>query len=222
MKPRGLDLFCCEGGASAGYEAAGISMEGVDIKPRRRYPYPFHLADALEFPLDGYDFIHASPPCQAHTQAQRLQGRTHPELIAPIRDRLIAWGGPWVIENVPGAPLRKDLVLCGSQFGLRWEDCVLYRHRWFESNVPLPFFPPMDCLHDAPAISIFGHTVLGASRVVGKTYKHPNERVHLGVEAGRAVMGAPWMSREGLSEAIPPVYTQFIGEHLLNALKAAA
>jgi DNA (cytosine-5)-methyltransferase 1 len=214
--------MCCEGGASAGYAAAGFEPEGVDIKARPRYPFRFHKADALDFPLDGFDFIHASPPCQAHTQAQRLQGRTHPELIGPIRERLIAWGGPWVIENVPGAPMRKDLVLCGSQFGLRWKDCVLYRHRWFESNVPLPFFPPMDCLHDAPTISIFGHTVLGASRVAGVTYKHPNKRVHLGVAAGREVMGAPWMSREGLSEAIPPCYSEFIGTHLLNAIRAAA
>ena len=222
MKPRLLDLMCCEGGASAGYEQAGFEVVGVDHRERKRYPFEFHLADALTYPLDGFDYVHASPPCQAYTQAQRLQGRTHPELIGPIRERLEAWGGPYIIENVPGLHSRKDLVLCGSQFGLRWKDCVLYRHRWFESNVPLPFFPPADCLHDAPAISIFGHTVLGASRVAGVTYKHPNERVHLGVEAGREVMGAPWMSREGLSEAIPPAYTRFIGLHLLNANKAAA
>jgi DNA (cytosine-5)-methyltransferase 1 len=139
-----------------------------------------------------------------------------------MRERLIAWGGPWVIENVPGAPLRKDLILCGSQFGLRWRDCVLYRHRWFESNFPLSVFPPTACLHDAPAISIFGHCVLGASRVAGVTYKHPNERQHLGVAVGREVMGAPWMTREGLSEAIPPVYAEYIGLQLIAALQVAA
>ena len=204
-----------------GYHRAGFDVVGVDINPQPRYPFEFHQADAMTFPLDGFDAVHASPPCQAYTQAQRLQGRAHPELVGPIRKRIAESGIRGVIENVPGAPLRRDLILCGSMFGLHWQHCTLYRHRWFEGvNWNLGPWPPATCVHNRPAISIFGHSVLGASKT-GRTYKHPNERYHLGVDVGREVMGIDWMNRGELSEAIPPAYTQFIGEQLLAQLAVA-
>ncbi len=107
-RPRLLDLFCGAGGCSVGYHHAGFDVVGVDVNPQKNYPFEFHQADAMAYPLGGFDVIHASPPCQAFTKARKLQGNTHPDLIGPIRERLIAAGVPWVIENVPGAPLSKS------------------------------------------------------------------------------------------------------------------
>ena len=76
MAPKLLDLFCCQGGASAGYVAAGFDVVGVDLDPQPRYPYEFHQADALDYlGAHGWEFdaIHASPPCQAFTNAQKIR-----------------------------------------------------------------------------------------------------------------------------------------------------
>ena len=139
MRPKALDLFCCAGGASMGLHRAGFNVVGVDIDPQPRYPFEFYQADAVTFPLDGFDFIWASPPCQrfcALATREDLSG--YPDLVDPIRQRLTAAGVPWCIENVVGAPIRKDLILCGAMFGLR-----SYRHRHFELNfgVPQPDHP---------------------------------------------------------------------------------
>lgn len=107
MKPKLLDLFCGAGGAAMGYHRAGFEVVGVDIKPQPRYPFEFHQGDAMTWPLEGFDAIHASPPCQAYTVAQNAtrNGAAHPDLVAPVRERLQATGKPWVMENVVGAPL---------------------------------------------------------------------------------------------------------------------
>ena len=110
-----LDLFCGAGGAAMGYHRAGFEVVGIDIAPQPNYPFEFVQADAMEFPLDGFDAIHASPPCQAYTA---LATGKHPRLIEPMRERLASSGVPWVIENVVGAPLRQPVLLCGSMFGL--------------------------------------------------------------------------------------------------------
>lgn len=223
-----LDLFCGAGGAARGYQMAGFHVTGVDIKRQPRYiGDAFIEGDALEYAAahgHEYDAIHASPPCQAYTRAQRIQGRQHPNLIPATRAALQATGKPYVIENVPGAPLRNDLMLCGSMFGLRWQSLTLYRHRWFEfGGWSMPPIGPATCCHDGPAISVFGHTVLGAARNGnGRSYKHPNERQHLGIAVGRQVMGIDWMTRSELSEAIPPVYTEWIGSHLIEWLAQRA
>ena len=205
-RPKLLDLFCCQGGASAGYVVAGFDVVGVDLSPQPRYPYRFILADALlylEYMGGFYDAIHASPPCQAHTRAQKLQGNDHPDLIAPVRELLSSRTSPWVIENVPGSPLKDPTELCGAMFGLE-----TYRHRLFESNVSL--VAPEHPEHVART------TKMGRAPVDG-------EFMHIvgnfsGVERGRRVMGMPWASRDGLREAIPPAYTEFIGRQLLEAL----
>jgi DNA (cytosine-5)-methyltransferase 1 len=160
-RPKMLDLYCCQGAASEGYRRAGFDVYGSDIDPQQRYPFPFHQGNALDvlrrlvsggrvlFPatpdqrgrtvtgggwlaLDDFVAIHTSPPCQAFTNAQKIQGNEHPELIEPTRALLVETGLPYVIENVPGAPVRADIELCGATFGLH-----TYRHRLFESNVPL-------------------------------------------------------------------------------------
>lgn len=206
MKPRLLDLFCCQGGASAGYVAAGFDVVGVDIAPQPRYPYRFIRADALEYlAANGrfFDVIHASPPCQAFTRAQRLQGNDHPDLIAPVRELIEETYRPYVIENVEGAPLHSPTLLCGSMFGLR-----TYRHRLFESDVELA----------APSHPEHVRKNAKMGRQVGD-----EENMHVvgnfsGVALARAVMGMPWASRDGLREAIPPVYTKWVGRQLLGAL----
>ena len=222
-QPRALDLYCGAGGSTRGLQFAGFHVTGVDIHRQPHYVGEvFVLGDAIEYCREHgaeYDLIAASPPCQRYTQAQRIQGREHPDLIPPTREALMATGRPWVIENVPGAPLRADLILCGSMFGLQWRDLMLYRHRWFESGggFGLAPFPPATCVHDRPAISIFGHCVLGKS-LSGNGYKHPNEREHLGIAVGRLVMGIDWMTRNELSEAIPPVYMEWIALQVRDIL----
>src|SRR6187200_2858563 len=125
MRPRLLDLFCCEGGAAIGYHRAGFDVVGVDIVDRPRYPFEFHQADALTYPLDGFDAIHASPPCQAYSITKNAHDRQHPEMVEPVRARLVASGVPYVIENVVGAPLIDPVTICGSMFDLRaWDHYI--------------------------------------------------------------------------------------------------
>lgn len=195
---KALDLFCGAGGASKGLADAGFEVTGVDIHSQPRYPFTFHQADALEYDLSGFDFIWASPPCQAFTRAQKLQNNTHPNLIEPIRQRLIASGRPWVIENVIGAPLINPILLCGSMFpGLR-----VYRHRLFESSFEI--IPPS---HPDHVVRI---TKMGRRPVEGE-FMHVVGNFS-GVSAGREAMGISWMNRNELSESIPPAYSKFIGD----------
>ena len=201
---RMLDLFCGAGGCSRGYHdgftAAGLDVEvvGVDVNPQPNYPYEFVQADAMTFPLDGFDFIHASPPCQAFSVARVIHDNDHPDLLTPTRERLIAAGVPWVMENVPGAPMRRDVVLCGSMFG----DRRLRRHRWFElwDATLMPLVPP--CHHEFERVSVFGH---------GGDVYHT-------VDVWREVMGIDWMGRKELAQAIPPAYTSFLASQIAPSL----
>lgn len=208
MKPRLLDLFCKAGGGGEGYHRAGFEVVGVDILPQPHYPFEFHQGDALTYPLEGFDAIHASPPCQAYsraTWAQRNVGRAYPDLLNSTRLVLSATSTPWVIENVPGAPLRPDYQCCGCQFGLN-----LRRRRYFETSWHgFDLRPP--CVHLGPAISVVGH---GTPSWV---------RQQLGYNPGiadyRAAMGISWMTRDELSESIPPAYTEWIGRQLMAHLQ---
>jgi DNA (cytosine-5)-methyltransferase 1 len=222
-RPRLLDLYCCQGGAAMGYHRVGFDVVGVDVAPQPRYPFEFHQADALEYlAAHGaeFDAIHASPPCQLYTVANNIHGNgEHPDLLPPTRTALTELGRPWVIENVPGAPMREFVTLCGLTFGLG-----VKRHRQFEANIFLWAPPPCPPGHPGDWVSVFGHTVLERGHVIGKAKGGGNriKRRHLGVDRGRVAMGIDWMTREGLSEAIPPAYTQFIGEQLLDRIEAAA
>jgi DNA (cytosine-5)-methyltransferase 1 len=211
-RPRLLDLFCGAGGAAMGYSRAGFEVVGVDIKPQPRYPFEFHQADAMTFPLDGFDAIHASPPCQRFSKAQRLQGNEHPDLITPIRERLMASGLPWAIENVEDArwAMREPLtLLCGAAFaGLQ-----VYRHRLFETSHPMPLV-----LHAGHGVRL---TKLGHRPVDGE-FMHVVGHFS-GVARGRAAMGIDWpMTQDEVREAIPPAYTEWIGRQLMAHLQAVA
>ena len=217
-RPRLLDLFCGAGGAAMGYHRAGFEVVGVDIEPQPRYPFEFHLADAMTFPLDGFDAIHASPPCQDHSALAVLNNvpRGTGWMLAAIRARLQAWGGPYVIENVMGAQMPGSLVLCGSEFGLRTRtekhgEVWLKRHRQFESNLFLFGAGGCNC-YGKLTVPVYGRGA-GGNRV--------NMRGPGVAQASRDVMGIDWMTRKELDQAIPPAYTQFIGEQLLAHLQAA-
>lgn len=199
-----------------GYHTAGFDVVGVDVRPQPRYPFEFHRAEALAF-LDrygwGFDAIHVSPPCQLYSNAERINPQdramdsmlfpipTHPDLVDPTRDLLIEIGKPWVIENVPGAPLIEPIELCGAMFNLG-----TYRHRLFESSEPL--VAPEHPAHEKPL------TKMGRA-------PRPGEMMHvvgnfIGAAEARVAMGIEWMTRDGLSQAIPPAYTAFIGAQLLD------
>jgi DNA (cytosine-5)-methyltransferase 1 len=218
IRPRLLDLFSGAGGSAVGYHRAGFDVVGVDINPQPHYPFEFHQADAMTFPLDGFDVIHASPPCQAYTVANNIWGREHPDLLPATRERLQASGVPWVIENVPGSPMTNYVVLCGLSFGLN-----VKRHRWFESNIML-MAPPCGN-HAGDWLLVFGHTVLERAKQIDRNTPSGGPRFrrkHVGTDRGREAMGIDWMNRDELSEAIPPAYTEAIGSQLLAHLGAAA
>ena len=205
-----LDLYCKAGGASKGYQLAGFKVVGVDIKKQKRYPYEFIQADCLELMKDieflkSFDVIAASPPCQTHSITQHLrnaQGRSTDkvDLIPQTRQALIASGKPYVIENVPGAPLIEPIQMCGSYFGLK-----VRRHRRFESNLPIVGSP---CKHkeQGKPVGVYG-SMRDEIPKGGHTAKT--------IEEAREAMGIDWMIWGELVEAIPPIYTQEIGKQLL-------
>lgn len=216
-KPRLLDLFCCAGGAGVGYSRAGFEVVGVDIKLQPRYPLPFIQADALTLDpkfIALFDAIHASPPCQSYSDLAKRNRNADswPRLLDPIRDMLIRSGLPYIIENVEGAPLRNPIMLCGTMFkGLR-----VIRHRLFETNFPL-LTPP----HGKHPLV---HTFDKRKSHYGKTddmrdFVSVNGGGNCTVAAARDAMGIEWMTKNELNEAIPPVYTRFIGEQLLSYLR---
>lgn len=210
-----LDLFCGAGGAAMGYHQAGFTdIVGIDNQPQPNYPFVFIQADALNPPVDlsAFDLIHASPPCQHFT----VYGRVVKDITDRYADhvaetrRLIA-SVPHVIENVPGAPIRKDIELCGSMFRLD----AIRRHRWFEVDgwEPPLLVPPHNHLPPRRFLSHSGRP------------KHLRPRTSRVVEIGtwsipiadqRGYMGIDWLINvRELSEAIPPAYTKFIGEQFM-------
>jgi DNA (cytosine-5)-methyltransferase 1 len=192
-KPRLLDLFCGAGGAAMGYSRAGFEVVGVDIKSQPHYPFEFHQADALTYPLNGFDAYHASPPCQAYSIMKNLpwvKCKEHPKLINPTRELLKKTGKFYVIENVMGAKLDAGW-LCGGMFNL---GC--YRHRLFETN----FFwmQPGHPIH---------RDVIEHGRMLGRRGDKAHNSLNL-----------EWMTQSEQSQAIPPAYTFYIGKYLLQAV----
>jgi DNA (cytosine-5)-methyltransferase 1 len=207
-RPLILDLFCGAGGAAMGYNRAGFDVIGIDIAPQPRYPFQFVQGDALDtdlWPLD-FDAIHASPPCQRYSQATNMHDKTkHPDLIPATRELLKETGLPYVIENVPGAPLLNPVLYCGSMFGIE----RLRRHRLFETNWPL-IGEQCDHSFQRDLLSVTGHGEGGSHR--GGTKRGP----WWGQSERCKAMGVGWMNRTELSESIPPVFTEHIGRQLLN------
>lgn len=216
-----LDLFCGAGGAAMGYSRAGFDVIGVDLHPQPNYPWPYRFiqADAMkilesgmigELDIRAFDAIHASPPCQAYSRAMKHLAEGYPELIAPTLAALKELGVPWVVENVMGAPIPEwptlfgdeGLLLCGSMFGLQ-----VQRHRLFQTSFPIG--RPSYCDH---SVKVMNPHNAGARRewriILGKGV--PIERTW------REEMGVGWMNSAEGREAIPPVYTEYIGRTFLG------
>jgi DNA (cytosine-5)-methyltransferase 1 len=207
-----LDLFCGAGGAAVGYHRAGFEVVGVDINPQPHYPFAFEQADAMRVLemdrpfVSGFDAIHASPPCQRWLGVPGALGESeYPDLIIPTRDLLQRIGLPWVIENVPGAPL-DGFILCGASFGL-----PIVRHRRFETS-PAILLAPSAC-HQSSWERGTGHAgtypyAHGAWRPAWREHVMPTVW--------------PWMTLEEAGEAIPPAYTEWIGRQLLQVIERRA
>jgi DNA (cytosine-5)-methyltransferase 1 len=224
-KPRLLDLFCGAGGAAMGYHRAGFDVVGVDINPQPRYPFEFHQADALEYLLlhgSEFDAVHASPPCQAHTtmsNRHRGNGGTadqHEDLIPATRSLLTTLGCRlWVMENVAGArsAMRSPLILHGGMFGLGVD-----RPRLFESNALM--WAPSPAPRVADPLGVYGARCDG--RRLWTRADGTQQRAAKSVAQAAAAMGIDWMNWRELCEAIPPAFTEWIGEQLLAHLAVAA
>jgi DNA (cytosine-5)-methyltransferase 1 len=186
---------------------AGFEVTGVDIKHGKRYPFKYLRLNVMELQpsdLAEYDLIHASPPCQTHSITRNLriaQGKQTDklDLIEPTRALLQASGKPYVIENVPGAPLFKPILLCGSAFDLK-----VRRHRLFESNVELKG-TVCDHKKQGRPVGVYG-SMRDEIPSGGKTAES--------IEQAREAMGIDWMIWGELVEAIPPVYTEYIGRQV--------
>lgn len=220
-RPRLLDLFCGAGGAAMGYHRAGFDVTGVDIAPQPRYPFRFVQADAvliLEALANAgrratkYEAIHASPPCQAYSAMRTAWNarKDHPDLLPPARELLKRIGLPYVIENVPGAPMDPLIMMCGSAFGLGVSGFQLRRHRWFGSSPGWWFLSP-PCQHAGPVIGIYGDH--GRDR-----RRKGNLGRYFTMDERKQAMGIDWMARDELGQAIPPAYTEYIGAQLLGHL----
>jgi DNA (cytosine-5)-methyltransferase 1 len=210
-RPRLLDLFCCQGGSSMGYHRAGFDVVGLDSVAQPRFPFEFHQGDALDYlAAHGHEFdaIHASPPCHDHSALRGRTGRDHGTgwLLDATRQLLESTGKPYVIENVPGAVMAPRVILCGSMFNLGAAGRVLRRHRYFETSTYV-LCPPDQC----SGRRIGGVYGTGGAGQMTRGYKFTP------TEAAEA-MGISWMTTAGLSQAIPPAYTEFIGEALLASL----
>ena len=204
-RPQALDLFCGAGGASMGLHRAGFDVVGVDSRPMPRYPFPFVQGDALRPPFDlsRFDFIWASPPCQAHSMGAKWRGTAHlhPDLIEPTRAVLECSGVPYAIENVPQAPIRRDLMLRGEMFGLK-----VCRQRHFELGgwwCMQPALPFRGSVINGDFVTCAGHGGDGSNSL----------------KVWRQAIGIDWMSKEETAEAIPPAYGEFIGRAALAYLR---
>lgn len=199
MTLRLLDLCCGAGGLSQGYHRAGFEIVGVDKHPMPRYPFTFIQADALEYlaaitasgEIERYDLVHSSWPCQHFANVTNWRGSQadHEDLLTPGRELLIASGRPWIIENVPEAPIRPDYLLCGTQFGL-----PVRRHRAFETSWGGggDLLPP--CWHRRGLLA----------------FEHKAERAYADA------MGCTWMTAHEARQAVPPAYSEWIGRQFVT------
>lgn len=207
-----LDLFCCAGGAGEGYRRAGFDVTGVDIRKQPNNPHRFIQGDALEYLAahgHEYDAIHASPPCQAHSDLKHMwNAKKHVDLIAPTRELLVKLGKPFVIENVEGAPMSCPVILCGTMFSLGTEDAELRRHRLFDIN--WGWVMPIACYHGRKS------RVIGVYGGHGRDRRRTTNGQDFPTSARREAMGIDWMTGAELSQAIPPAYTEYLGRELLR------
>lgn len=229
-----LDLFCGGGGTSKGLLDAGFEeIVGVDNKLQPFYKHgKFWLKDVFEIPLtyfQDFDFIWASPPCQKYswgTVKWRNKGKQYPDFVAPTRELLLKTGKPFVIENVVGAPLRKDLMLCGEMFGLK-----VIRHRIFE----IYGFKCKQPEHKKHKRHVYDRTAIGvwmggklgcpSNQAMRKYYVtvagHGGDggKGNCSLKAWQDAMEIDWIKdKKTLAQCVPPKYAEYIGKECLKAL----
>jgi DNA (cytosine-5)-methyltransferase 1 len=236
-RPKGLDAFAGEGGAGKGYERAGWCMDAVDTSRARLKHYPrtceatmVVVGDAIECILRNghkYAFVHASPTCTGYSRGtaaipDRLE--KYDRLIGATREALEMVGAEYVIENVADAraELRDPILLCGRMFGLSAIDddgtpLVMDRHRLFESSVFL--LAPDHPKHDR-SVQVAGS--YGGARRDKREAREVRKGGYVpSADVQRALLGTPWMTEKGCQLSIPPAFTHFIGEQLMEALACA-
>lgn len=206
-----------------GYYRARFDVVGIDIAPQPNYPFEFHQADALDWAsqyIHAFAAVHASPPCQHYTDLAKGNNANqdkYPALIEPTRQLLRQTGLPYVIENVCGSPLIDPITLCGEMFRL-----AVIRHRLFESNVPLT---QPDHIKHRGRVAGMRH---------GEWFEGPYFAVYGDgggkgtIEQWENAMGIHWMrnrdtiklNRRDIAEAIPPVYSEYVGQQLREHIEA--
>jgi site-specific DNA-cytosine methylase len=223
-----LDLFCCCGGISKGYHDSGFECTGIDINDNHKYPYNFIHSDVFKLPIsffEQFDLIHASPPCQGYLlnrrndESDKYSSIRH---IDKVRDILLKTGKPFVIENVVGSPLRKDLMLCGEMFGLK-----LIRHRIFEIHGFTVMQPPhlkhKLSVKDGTAVAVWSGGIkpgFWGNKQKEKEYKEYRKTLkkHDIIDWQNAI-GIDWVNdKNHLSQMIPPLYSKYIGLQFLKPL----
>lgn len=224
-----LDLFCCCGGISKGLHNAfpDAQITGVDIKDGHNYPYEFIKSDVFDLPLsffEQFDIIHASPPCQFYIPTNKNKVTKHYDLISKTRELLNKTGKPYVIENVPGSPLRKDLILCGEMFGLR-----VIRHRLFE----ISGFKILQPKHEKHKLSVINGTAVPVysggfcpgfwgNKERRKEFiqnRKENNLYNYTIQDYQKAMGIDWVNdKKHLTQMIPPAYYQYITEQFKMCL----
>lgn len=219
-----LDLFCGGGGATVGMIRAGAEVTGVDIHAQPEHPgfynfLDFIQTDALKLPLDfirKFDFVWASPPCQAYswaTAGARNSGASWPDLVAQTRDLLLSADIPYCIENVAGAPIRRDLMLCGEMFGLK-----IIRHRHFELEGfdadQLEHKKHRGKVEDGYYVTVAGHNCFGLQRFCDRNRLSGAS----GLEVCQYAMGIDWITNDKtLREAVPPAYAEYVFRQFLRS-----
>lgn len=216
-----------------GYMRAGFEVFGMDINPQPNYPFRFIQGNVLNLDPGSlplmFDAIAGSPPCQHYSTTASLHSSEHPDLVVPTRELFKASGLPYIIENVPGAPLLGPVILCGSSFAL-----PIRRHRLFESNVRLSA-PPCDHewqnRHKPYVIKMsIGR---GGSQTTGVVSVHGDSqhgealqndsltwRNDYNLWQASVALGIDWMkTKHEVNQSIPPAYTYYLGKQLLRAVE---
>lgn len=225
MRIKLLDLFCGAGGCSVGYFNAATSMGiqieiiGVDINKQKSYPFPFIQSDAVTYLQDHYNefsHVHASPTCQLFSSATgqwRKREYRYPDTLTPVRDLMYKLKVRGVIENVMGSPVRPDIVLNGTMFGLK-----VIRKRKFELINWFCMKPGSGAIRknlvgSGEFVSVYGKNK-GFKAPGGGLINLPGKTV---TDKWRGAMGVPWMANDGeISQATPPAYTQYIGSYFFK------
>lgn len=221
-----LDLFCGPGTGARGYMRAGWDVTGFDLEARhaRHYPGRFIFGsweEGLALAHFGFDAIHASPPCQHYSSMTNVSGDplAHPDLVAEVREGLVATGLPWVIENVVGAPLLSPTLICGTSLGCTTLDGQyrLARHRNFETSFDLRA-PACSCKLDArPVLGVYG----GGGHGVRLTRSGSGGSTGKANSAQAQEMFGCALPKTALNLGFPPAYTELVGYQLANHVLGA-